>query len=637
MKVFQRYAWAKAPLLVALLLIVYAPALHGGFLWDDDDHISANRALVDPGGLHDIWLKPGATVQYYPLTFTAFWIGRRLWGLDTLGYHLLNVALHATAALLLWRLLWRLRVPGAWTGACLFALHPVNVMSVAWMTELKNTLSASLALGAALAYVSFAGIGAGGARDDGDAAPAGWGAYPLAAALFAAAMLAKTAVVFLPVTLALIVWWRGARVPRARAWSLVPFAVVGLAMGALTVSVERIRGGDVGSVYTLSVLERLIVSGRSFWFYVAKLVVPYPLIFIYPRWTIDAASPIQYLPAVGAAVLLAVLFAFRARIGKGPFVAVAHFFIATSALIFFVVTFFTRYSFVSDHWQYFGIAGLAALGGAGLAALGSPWRAAVTAIVLAIFSFLTWRQAASYRDVETLYRATIAANPGCWMCENNLGELLMRTGRKDEAKGMLLRALATEPGYADAHLNLGSLLMGEGDTGGAIEHLRKAEALSPRLAAVARYDVANTLAGAGRIDEAIAEYESALRARPDYSEALFNLGLALAKRGRFDEAIARYEAALRLDPSLDFKVAFNKARALAGLGRLEGAIAELRHAVSLRPDDAEAHNDLGVALAASGHLADARDQFREALRLRPEFADARDNLARAEGSLSGPR
>jgi hypothetical protein len=153
----DRRALALAALLVGLIFAAYAPALRGGFTWDDDAHIYENKTLDDLSGLRAIWLTPGSTMQYYPLTFTCFWIGRHLWGLDPLGYHLLNVAMHAAAALLLWRLLLRLRVPGAFAGACLFALHPVNVMTVAWVTELKNTLAATLALASGLAYLRFAG------------------------------------------------------------------------------------------------------------------------------------------------------------------------------------------------------------------------------------------------------------------------------------------------------------------------------------------------------------------------------------------------------------------------------------------------------------------------------------------------
>jgi hypothetical protein len=148
-----------ALLLVMMTVTVYWPALHGGFVWDDDDYISANKTLRSLHGLWEIWFKPGATCQYYPLTFTGFWIGYQLWGLNPLGYHLLNVLLHALVSVLLWQVLARLKARGAWLAGALFALHPVCVMSVAWMTELKNTLSASLALGAGWAYLRFAGLG----------------------------------------------------------------------------------------------------------------------------------------------------------------------------------------------------------------------------------------------------------------------------------------------------------------------------------------------------------------------------------------------------------------------------------------------------------------------------------------------
>jgi hypothetical protein len=327
-----------ALLLAGAVLIVYWPALHGGFLWDDDSHISGNAALTSAGGLYDIWFKPGATCQYYPLTFTVFWAGYQLWGLNTFGYHLLTLLLHVAAAVLLWRLLARLSAPGAFLAGAIFALHPVCVMSVAWMTELKNTLSGALALGAALAYVRYAGLGVD-ERNDYEKIErrtsnaehrSGFG--PLSLLLFLAAMFAKTAVSFLPVTLLLIVWWKRERLTWRRLWPTAAMLVIALALGLLTIHVEQ-RHGTGDDEFRLGLLERVLVSGRSFWFYLGKIFFPHPLTFIYERWTVDTGAGWQYLFPAAALGLLATLWRLRNRLGRGLFVAALHFYIATSMLV----------------------------------------------------------------------------------------------------------------------------------------------------------------------------------------------------------------------------------------------------------------------------------------------------------------
>ena len=614
-----------AALLVALVFATYAPALRGGFIWDDDDHIYENAMLHDLSGLRAIWLEPGATMQYYPLTFTFFWGAYQAWGLDPLGFHLLNVAMHALTALLLWRLLIRLRVPWAFVGALLFALHPVNVMSVAWVTELKNTLSATLTLASCLAYLRFAGISLPSSRR--------W--YAPALVLFALAMLAKTAVGFLPVTLGLIVWWKKDRFRWSDVAPLVPFVLLVAGMGAMTIVVERIHGGDVGHAYAMSLAQRAIVSGRSFWFYLGKLIVPFPLVFLYERWTIDARDALQYLPAMAALATAATLLATRARIGKGPFVAVAHFYLATScALIFFVVTYFTRFSFVSDHWQYFGMASMAGLAAAGLARLEfvrrRAGRAAAVVAVGACF-VLTWGRATVYRDVETLWRDTIAKSPQAWMAHNNLGVVLMRRGAKEEAIREYSLALRGKPDLVETHLNLGNLLAGTGQSEAAAEHYSEAVRLDP-VSAEARFDFGRLLSDQGKTAEAVAQYEEAVRLRPDYAEAQSSLGVALSRLGRRSEALEHLELALQANPGYA-EAHVNLGSVLAGAGRLDEAIAQYGEAVRIQPDDAEAHNVLGKALAKQGRTAEAVAEYEHALRLRPDLEWASNNLGLALATM----
>jgi protein O-mannosyl-transferase len=244
-----RNEWYQALLFYAAILLVYSRALNGAFIWDDDKYISLNPSMRSLHGLWQIWFEPfSAGHQYYPLSFTGFWVGWQLWGMHTVGYHLVNVFLHATASVLLWQILKRLKVPGALLGAALFALHPVNVMSVAWMNEMKNTLSCTFALASIWAYLRFEGLGV---YDRGDKLERPWGWYSVAIALFLLAMLSKTAVSFLPVSLLLILCWQRARIGWREIWPLLPMVGVVAGMGLLTIWVEHYASGATGKDFAI--------------------------------------------------------------------------------------------------------------------------------------------------------------------------------------------------------------------------------------------------------------------------------------------------------------------------------------------------------------------------------------------------
>ena len=301
-----------ALLLVGLTAGAYIPAMSGGFIWDDDDYVQDNLTLRSLEGLGQIWFQPGATRQYYPLVHTTYWLEYRLWGLDPTGYHVVNVILHALSAVLVWRLLIRLKVSGAWAAAALFALHPVHVESVAWITERKNALSGAFYLGAAWAYLRY---------EEAHSPRLYWAAL----FLFAAALLSKTVTCTLPAALLLVLWWKGQTPMRRTAVALVPFFALGAAMSGMTVWMEKHSVGAWGPEWDLSLVERGLIAGRALWFYAAKLLVPLNLTFIYPRWAIDATAVWQYLYPIGALGVGALLWAFRERLGRGPLTGVLFF------------------------------------------------------------------------------------------------------------------------------------------------------------------------------------------------------------------------------------------------------------------------------------------------------------------------
>jgi Flp pilus assembly protein TadD len=582
--------WLFGLFLVAATFIAYAPVWHAGYIWDDDRYVTGNVLLHSADGLRQIWFAPGATSQFYPLTYSAFWLEYHLWQLNPLGYHLVNVALHSLNAILLWRLLRRLGVRGAWLAGAIFALHPVNVMSVAWVTELKNTLSGGLALCAAHAYVRFAGLGIDGGKEN----PSRWRFYVLALAFFQLAMFAKTAVSFLPLTLFLIVWWQKEKTSWRDALPLLPMLGISVLMGKLTIFMEHKYAGATGAGFNLDLAQRIYVSGHSFWFYIGKLIFPYPLIEVYERWKIISIPWSQYVYAAATLAVLVGLWAARGRIGRGAFAAALHFYIATSMFVLMVVIYFMHYSFVSDHWQYFGCMSVFAVAAAGITSwldrFGKRKFISYGALFL-LLGFLTWRQAEIYRSAETLWHANVADNPNAFVAQNDLGFALLASGRADEALGYLQKAVQLEPDDVSAQKNLGGALLQK-----------------------------------GRVDEAIIHYQDAVDLKPDDAGAHNNLGFALFRKGQVDGAIAQYETALQLQPD-DEGVHHNLGLALFKKGQVDAAMLHYRKALQIKPDNAEVHNDLANALSKNGQVAEAIQHWQMALEIRPQYLPAQNNLA----------
>ena len=639
--------WLMGLLLVAATIIAYQPAWHGGFIWDDDSHITANEALRSGSGLCDIWFKPGATCQYYPLSFTIFWADYHLWGLNPLGYHLQNLLLHGLVAVLLWQVLKRLKVQAAWLAGAIFALHPVNVMSVAWMTELKNTLSGALVLGAAWAYLRFAELGV---YETKTRPGKDWRYGLLALALFQLAMFAKTAVSFLPLTLLLLVWWKRGRIAWRWVWPVPVMLGIAVGMGLVTLHVEHLTGAT-GNDFQMNLPERVLVSGRSFWFYLGKLFFPYHLTFIYERWKIDAGAWWQYVYPAATLGLLAGLWWLRRRLGKGLLVALLHFYIATSLLVLIQVLYMMRYAFVSDHWQYFGCMSVVALAAVGIdRALEFvtcgwlPLKRAFCGALLLTLGVLTWRQCGMYDNVETLWRVTIARNPGCFMAHNNLGTALLQKGLVDEAVTQLQEALAINPDDKYVHNNLGNALRQKGMVDDGVVHLRKALAINPDFAD-AHYNLGTALLQKGLVDEAIAQLRKALAINPNpadaddnlspaiIADACNNLGTALLQKGLVDEAIVQLRKALEINPH--FADAHdNLGTALLQKGLVDDGIAQLRKALEINPDHVNVHYNLGRALLQKGQIDEAIVHFQKVLEIRPGDAYACHNLSRVAWMLA---
>ena len=617
-------------------------------MWDDDGHITTPE-LESADGLHRIWFEIGATQQYYPVVHSAFWLFHQLWGRDTLGYHLVSIVLHALSGFLLTVLLRRLAVPGAVLAGVLFVLHPVHVESVAWITELKNTLSGVLYLAAALAYLRF----------DTSRRRA---VYAVALALFLLALLAKSVTATLPAALLVVFWWKRGRLDwRRDVLPLAPFFVTGILSGLFTAWVERTYIGAHGGEFNFSFVERVLIAGRATWFYFTTLVWPANLQFIYPRWNVSAGVWWQYLFPAGVAMALAV--AWRLRMRTPTPLAVLLLFVGTLfPALGFVNVFPFRYSFVADHFQYLASMPMLALIAASLTMLGrrlfaarfGALRAGLVLIAL-VLGGLTWRQSHLYVDAETLYRETIARNPGAWMAYNNLGSLKLlgspdqfaeaaalvqeairlfpdnpeahnnlgvayqRMGRLADAEKEHREALRLLPSYAEPYNNLGIVAEQQGRIDEAVGYYRTALRLQPREGnrAEVHYSLGSALRKLGQTDEAVKQYREATRLKPGFAEAHNNLGTVLVAAGRLDEALAAFSETIRLKPD-EALPHINMADALRRLNRRDEAIASLRTAIALQPDLAFAHYSLGNLLYETGELEAAVREYHEALRYEPE-------------------
>ena len=601
-------------LIFASTLLAYWPALNGAFIWDDGGHVT-RAGLRSLAGLGRIWFEIGATQQYYPLLHSAFWFEYQLWGDAPLGYHLLNVLLHATSACLFGVMLRRLAVPGAWLAALVFALHPVCVESVAWISEQKNTLSTVFYLGAALAYWRFS-------------AERRRAHYALASALFVLALLTKTVTTTLPAALLVVIWWQRGRLEwRRDVVPLLPWFALGLAAGLVTARMEHTLIGTKAAAFSRGAVERVLIAGRVVWFYLGKLFWPVDLEFVYPRWAISATTAWQYLFPLAAIAALCALW-WERRYQRGPLAAALFFGGTLFPALGFLDVFPFIYSFVADHFQYVACLGIFAVVSAGVAELGARTSLRATrvaaALVLLTLGSLTWRQNGIYRDVFVLYETTIAGNPTCWMAHNNLGIALANAGRKEEAITHFQQSLQIYPDNVEAESNLGSELTALGRPGEALPHLQRALQLQPNLDQ-GYVNLGLALMALGRSEEGLAAFATAIRQSPRDPQAHYNFGVALANQNRVSEAMVHFERAVQLKP--DFAEAeLNWGLGLTLMDHFPEAVPHFERSLQLKSDSAAAFYTYGRALAGHGRYEEAIGQFRRALELDPNFAPAHFDL-----------
>ena len=611
---------ALAFLALGLLVAVpYLPAmLWGGFVWDDNTYVKVDP-VRDLSGLWQIWFSPSALEEdhYWPLVYTTFWLEHKLWGFDPTGYHIVNVLLHLANTLLLWHLLRRLAVPGAWVVAAVFAVHPLHVESVAWIIERKDVLSGLFYLGALLAWLRFV-----------EQANPRW--YVGSLVLYATGLLSKSIVVTLPASLLIWPWWKQGRVTSTDLLRLVPFFAVGL---IITVGDLSFYWSGSSTSFDYSFAERTLIAARALWFYAGKLLWPTNLAVIYPRWDIHIAEPLAWGYLVGAVVLVVALWHFRPRLGRGPLAGALFFAITLSPTLGFVDYNYMGYAFVADRYQYLaGIGVMAVVIGAaayGIHRLSGLWQKGAlggAAVVLILLGLLTWRQASIYRDDETLNRHIIALNPQARNAHLNLGKALYDQERYEEAREAAHVAVERAPNSFKAHSNLGAVLSELGRLEEAENHLRRALALNPQ-ARDAYLNLGDALHKQGRYKEALKVGRVAVEQDPDSFEAYVNLGVILNALGRFEEAETHLRRALALNPQAR-DAHLNLGDALHRQGRYEEALEVARVVVDQDSDSFEAYINLGITFVALERFEEAETHLSRAIALNPSHTEALYALAK---------
>ena len=542
--------------LCLLVAVSYFPALSGGFVWDDVT-LPESTPLHTWSGLAQIWFTPRGLIRYevhyWPLLYTTFWLEHKLWGLAPFGYHLVNLLLHTSVVLLLWRLLLRLGVPGAWFAAAVFAVHPLHVESVAWVMGRKDLLATLFYLSSVLAYIRCTEMPRGRRRGK---------HYLLAMALFVLGLLSKSIIVTLPVVLLLWHWWRHGRVTLADGSRTLPFFLVGFGI-ALADYVYSAGLEQISFAYTP--LERGLIAAHALAFYVGKLLWPTGLTGIYPHWEPGIGDVLAWVGVAGFVAAVAVLWCWRRQLGRGPLAGVLFFAVALSPVLGFVDFGYMEFSFVADRYQYLAGIGLIAVVAAaasracqrGLGTLPAhrtrPARLAigvVGAAILAVAGLLTWNHAGLYRNPGTFFTHVIAHNPQASGAHYNLGIYLETEGRYGEAHAAYQTAHELQPDNPSPLINIGRLLSKQGHKEEAMARYREALRRNPQHQ-IAMRNIAVVLINQGRYAAGLAAAQQVIAHYPDDAKAHHLVGIGLFHFNRKAEALPHYDRALALYTNLE--------------------------------------------------------------------------------------
>lgn len=464
--------------IVAASLVIYIPAMRGGYIWDDNLYVEENPLLSSPNGLWNIWMGKNVPSQYVPMVYTTFRFEYSLWGLRPFGYHLTNVLLHVFNALLIWLLLSRLKIRGAWFVSAIFALHPVHAESVAWITERKNVLSLFFCLVSAVAYFQYA-FGSSKESTKGRSEIF----YQLSTFLFLCALASKAVMCFFPVILLIVLWWKHGRIILKDIRDLSRFFALSLAWGLFIIWWEHKHVGTGNVEFGLTPIKQILLASRALWFYLGKLFYPVNLMFSYPKWNIEPTNSLHYAWLLLSLVAAWGIWHWRKKLQRGLIAAIAFFIVALSPMLGFFSLYTFVYTYVADHYQYVASIGpitlFVSIGCIAVNRLGKYAKGisiASVVLILSTLGTLTWQQCHIYKDRETLWQDTIRKNPDSFMAHLNLGTEYYKQDKLDEATSWFKKTIQLKPDDAQAYYNLGLVFVKKGDQDKAISYFKQAKA-----------------------------------------------------------------------------------------------------------------------------------------------------------------
>ncbi|HEY7317564.1 MAG TPA: tetratricopeptide repeat protein [Candidatus Binatia bacterium] len=632
--------WAAATLIVGFTAIVFSPTLRNGFVnWDDYENIVNNPHYRGLGWDQLLWMFTTFHHSLYrPLTWVSLGLDYILWGTNPTGYHLTSILLHAANAVLLFFLtkqLLALRHGTAVSGralpikiaaavsALVFAVHPLRVEPVAWVSARNDVLAGFFLLLTVIFYLEYARR-----KVNGEGSSGYW--YAAAIGAYACSLLSKASGITLPVVLLVLdvyplgrlgkQGWFGLAVRKVW-WEKIPFLFLAVVTGLVAVA-AKYKTGSIASVENYGFAARAGQSLYGLAFYLWKSLLPLQLSPLYqmpPDFT--GLEPWVLTGALFAATIVVVLFLLRTQWPAG-----------LASLLCYVVFLVPVLGFlqsgpqlVADRYSYLSCISIAVLAGAGVhyfcqgAMDGRIHKAnivlgsCVAVLLFVSLAVLTWRQSEVWRDPERLWHYVLSTDGESLFARNNLGNALALQGRFDEAIDQFQRTLRINPNDADAAYNLGNALAQQGKFAAAATQLEQALKIKPGHA-MAAYDLGNIRVKQGRVNEAIDQFQQALKSDPDLASAHYNLAQIFSKEGKLDNAIRHYHLALRIDPR-HVKARYYLAVALAEEGDLEGAANEFREALRFEPTLAEAHAGLGRVLSTQGKKDEAVQHYQEAVRL----------------------
>jgi Tfp pilus assembly protein PilF len=543
----------KAAVIFLACFWIYSPVYHGEWLWDDDYLLTNNEVVQSPEGLGKLWFAP-ATADYLPLTMSALWLQWRFFGLDSTGYHIVSILLHALAACLLWGLLKQMRIRAAWLAGLLFAVHPLCVESVAWISELKNTLSLPFFLAAAWCIVRF---------EQGS----GRRFYFAALGFFLVAMLGKSSVVMFPCVMLLHAWWLRGKIDWRDIFHSVPFFLISLLLGLVTLHFQLSRAIGDEAIPIGGVASRLAIAGLALLFYLTKIFWPATLLPIYPQWKANPPEIYQFLPWLLIIGALVFLWIRRKTWGRHTLMAFGFYFITLLPVLGFVSMSYMRVGWVADHFVYIPMIGMVAWVAAGIgeafaraSETGKQMLLSAGIFVAGGLTFMSHNYSAVWKNEDKLWSYTLRHNRDCWQAHNRLGARELNRGKIDIALTHFREAVGLRPDLAETRNNLGSGMLATQDTKAAIAQFREAMRLSPSIVAI-QANLARALWLDGQFQESSEIYADLVKRFPENPTYLCNLGVGLFREGKIQKAVDCFEKALLIAPNLqDAKTNLETAR-----------------------------------------------------------------------------